>query len=1531
MGGAGTITQTAPNQLTINQASPNLAVDWQSFSIGANNIVRFVQPSTSAVALNRVLNGDPAQIYGQIQANGQVVVMSPNGIVFGPSSRVDVNALVATTANISTVDFMAGKLLFDQASSDANARVVNQGVISVAQGGFAVLAAANVSNQGQIIANGGTVVLGGTKTFAIDFHGDGLLKFAATGMVDQKPAGADALVENSGSIEANGGRVLLTARAARSVLDNVINTTGIVVAKTATLVNGEIVIDGGDAGIVSVKGTLDASGANAGESGGTVKVLGEKVGLMADARIDASGNAGGGTVLVGGNYQGKGPEANAQYLYMDARAVIDASSASGDGGRVILWSDLATRNAGHINVSGARDGGFVEVSSKGYLDFRGTVDLKGLSGRAGTLLLDPSDITIGDVADLDITGSSPFESTGPATSVLAVWTLTAALNTGDVTVSTAAGTGGNGDITIGNNVDYTGGTDRTLTLLADRDINVYANVTSSSAKLNLILNARANGGAFGSVTVQPQSTAINISTNGGDIVMGGGVGLTAANYLSNPAIGGAVSVAGINIQAIGYNVSISTGVGMFLANGEGTSSGSDAHGVIIASTAAGATTITANEVKIKGVATSSFSNNAGVVLAGVLGSPVTINTNGTGYGITGFGGTGSGSPGVRMANLALNSNGPINFIDATGGSGNDGLSLEGSVAIDSVGLNVFGNAAGAGYGIRTQGASNDIVISGSNTTLAISANTVSLDSGFSAIGGGTNNAVTFAPITVGTSIAFNGGGSTLNITGNILSAISGFSTVTVGDALSAGRITVVNAYNGGATNLGLVSAESILVSSPITMGTGSLKVWGNAPSGNPSFATPTGTNHGVDIDADITATDGAIWIAGRGGTGSGRSGIRVAAGKSVTTTGTGSILMTGYGGDGGSDPGIALNGPGALVSTVDGALNMTGVGGTTANANTGIDIGGSTVQSTGTGAVSLTAIAGAGSSGGLSLYLGTNAGIVSVVDGNLTIAATGGLGDNNAAVGITGAGTKIETTGSGNIAITGSFGNSTANGRNGLFLAVDAAIQSSGAGSISIITSGGSGNGTGNSGMFIGSGTFVGKTGDGVGTVSLVGTGGALGTDDNTGITLGGTISGRDRTVTVTGTAGNGTGSGNNGIVINGGVVNSTSGNIVLSGIDGNTGVLAINGGSVLSNGGNISISGIGDFGVDFGGTIAANGGNISIAGTGGTGSSDYGVRVASGTSVSTSGAGTISVVGSGEFGVFIDSTVAMTAGAAGTISLAGTAASATNEAISFGNATTILSVGSFSASGTLSLFSTSAASFVFAPSATSADVTIATATGALSGGSISGLSGVAAAAEVAVTAGTIDVNGVIVVPVVTVNTIAPAAGQGAGGSTISSALTDVAPISQIQAAANLPTAAAPTAVSIVADTVALLIAAAPAVGAAAVAGPNSQTGEGGEAGPGVSPLGIVAVPPTSAAAPGTPAPAAAAGTTPQPTIVTSSGPAAAGTGGTPLVATSAPQPQVTTVTDVGGAQQRAVNGGALAPATSRAQTPFTGNFPPVR
>ncbi|HTZ80825.1 MAG TPA: filamentous hemagglutinin N-terminal domain-containing protein, partial [Stellaceae bacterium] len=324
--GQASMTNPSATSTIINQTSNKAILNWQSFSIAAGNSVQFKQPSAGAIALNRVLGANVSNINGSLSANGQVWLVNPSGIFFGAGAQVNVGGLLATTADIQDSDFMAGNYKFG-IPGNPNASVINQGHIQVASGGAAILAGARVSNEGLIEADLGTVVLGGGKTFAVDFSGDKLLSFQVTAPVDQTPTNPDgtpvsALVSNSGTLSANGGTVLLTARAAKNVIDNVINTSGIIEAKTASMVNGEIVLDGGDTGAVTVSGSLDASGKNAGETGGTIKVLGDQVALTSTASLDASGDAGGGTVLVGGNFHGAGPEQNASTTTISAGAVI---------------------------------------------------------------------------------------------------------------------------------------------------------------------------------------------------------------------------------------------------------------------------------------------------------------------------------------------------------------------------------------------------------------------------------------------------------------------------------------------------------------------------------------------------------------------------------------------------------------------------------------------------------------------------------------------------------------------------------------------------------------------------------------------------------------------------------------------------------------------------------------------------------------------------------------------------------------------------------------------------------------------------------------------------------------------------------------------------------------------------------------------------------------------------------------------------------------------------------------------------------
>src|SRR5258708_38465862 len=98
--GSASIAASAPGRVDVNQTSDRLIVNWQGFSISPGEITRFNQPSSSSVALNRVVGGDPSVILGQLSANGRLLLVNPNGVLFGAGSRVDVAGLIATTANL---------------------------------------------------------------------------------------------------------------------------------------------------------------------------------------------------------------------------------------------------------------------------------------------------------------------------------------------------------------------------------------------------------------------------------------------------------------------------------------------------------------------------------------------------------------------------------------------------------------------------------------------------------------------------------------------------------------------------------------------------------------------------------------------------------------------------------------------------------------------------------------------------------------------------------------------------------------------------------------------------------------------------------------------------------------------------------------------------------------------------------------------------------------------------------------------------------------------------------------------------------------------------------------------------------------------------------------------------------------------------------------------------------------------------------------------------------------------------------------
>src|SRR5438270_160403 len=204
----GTVTagsaniSTSGSNMQITQGSSSAILNWQTFSIGSNAAVNFSQPSSSAIALNRVLGNNPSEIFGRLSANGQVFLTNPNGILFAPTASVDVGGLFATTLSIADKDFLAGRYNF--VNNGGAGTVVNQGVITA--NGYAALAGPQVRNDGIIIAHAGTVALAAGDRVSLDMIGDGLISVS----VDQAALNASAI--NAGRIQADGGNVLLTAR-----------------------------------------------------------------------------------------------------------------------------------------------------------------------------------------------------------------------------------------------------------------------------------------------------------------------------------------------------------------------------------------------------------------------------------------------------------------------------------------------------------------------------------------------------------------------------------------------------------------------------------------------------------------------------------------------------------------------------------------------------------------------------------------------------------------------------------------------------------------------------------------------------------------------------------------------------------------------------------------------------------------------------------------------------------------------------------------------------------------------------------------------------------------------------------------------------------------------------------------------------------------------------------------------------------------------------------------------------------------------
>ncbi|MDN3545891.1 filamentous hemagglutinin N-terminal domain-containing protein, partial [Kinneretia asaccharophila] len=413
--GAATVQTVAPGQMQIVQGSDRAVLNWQSFSVGSGGLVKIDQPTAQSMLLNRVVGADASQILGRVQANGQVVLVNPNGVVFGKDGSVSASSFTASTLGISDADFMAGRLNFSRNGSQAGVR--NEGRLQSEAGGYVALLGAKVENAGEIATRGGAAVLAAAEQVSIALSGTGKIRLALS------PAAVDMAVSNAkeGVIVSEGGQVLLRAQAVNQ-------------AVASLLQSGKIDASAGQGGEVSLL-----------TDGGLIKVDGS---ILANSTQDDKG----GDIVIGRDLQTG---------VLAKRTDVSGSQLSSRGGFIETSGDWLKTDAVKVEAGlWLLDPADIVIDN-----FSGSNSNIGTSTSAPTTSYTPvsgaaaSQIDVGVINTALASGNVVITTTN---------TGTAGAGNGDITLNAPISFAGSGSGSVGN-----------LTLTADRDIILNASISNT--------------------------------------------------------------------------------------------------------------------------------------------------------------------------------------------------------------------------------------------------------------------------------------------------------------------------------------------------------------------------------------------------------------------------------------------------------------------------------------------------------------------------------------------------------------------------------------------------------------------------------------------------------------------------------------------------------------------------------------------------------------------------------------------------------------------------------------------------------------------------------------------------------------------------------------------------------------------------------------------------------------------------------------------------------------------------------------------
>lgn len=377
------------NTMTIT-ASDGTVIDYTSFNIGQNESVIIILPSSTSQILNNVIGGEASNLMGYLSCNGLFILINPAGIHVGPAATLDVASMIMSTRMLAVEDFLDKEYIFKKLSDEEkDMLLLNEGTINIQDGGFGVLIAGAIENNGKIVARLGTVALATGDAVSLDISDDGLISIAIDEAVAQEVldfAGNPITdqIKNSGGIEADGGYVVMKAESITDLFNNAINLDGYVVANKLDGKEGRIELVASDdiysTGILEAKegaiylesdGDITSYGTIETESlierGASFRVGGIfHVGLADVCNLDnaITIGGGGGYTHVSGTITDPGNIIIDDQVYLDDNTTfITDSDMDGSGAFIMNIGSLITSGGSNLSIYASEDSTLREITN----------------------------------------------------------------------------------------------------------------------------------------------------------------------------------------------------------------------------------------------------------------------------------------------------------------------------------------------------------------------------------------------------------------------------------------------------------------------------------------------------------------------------------------------------------------------------------------------------------------------------------------------------------------------------------------------------------------------------------------------------------------------------------------------------------------------------------------------------------------------------------------------------------------------------------------------------------------------------------------------------------------------------------------------------------------------------------------------------------------------------------------------------------------------------------------------------------------